>query len=32
MTFNLVLTDEQIELREKAHRFARDVMRPVAAH
>jgi alkylation response protein AidB-like acyl-CoA dehydrogenase len=32
MTFSLDLTDEQVELREKAHRFAREVIRPAAAH
>jgi acyl-CoA dehydrogenase len=31
MSFSLELTDEQTELREKCHRFARDVIRPVAA-
>jgi len=32
MSFSLDLTDEQVALREKAHAFARDVIRPVAAH
>jgi acyl-CoA dehydrogenase len=32
MSFSLELTDEQAALREKAHGFARDVIRPVAAH
>jgi acyl-CoA dehydrogenase len=32
MSFSLELTDEQIALRDKAHGFARDVVRPVAAH
>jgi acyl-CoA dehydrogenase len=32
MSFSLALTDEQAALREKAHGFARDVIRPVAAH
>src|ERR1700716_1308041 len=31
MSFSLELTDEQAALREKTHRFARDVIRPVAA-
>jgi acyl-CoA dehydrogenase len=31
MSFSLELTDEQVALRDKAHRFARDVIRPVAA-
>src|SRR2546421_1338367 len=31
MSFTLALTDEQAELQEKCHRFARDVIRPVAA-
>jgi acyl-CoA dehydrogenase len=31
MSFSLELTDEQSALREKAHRFAREVIRPVAA-
>src|ERR1700761_4531277 len=31
MSFTLDLTDEQVELREKAHRFSREVVRPVAA-
>jgi alkylation response protein AidB-like acyl-CoA dehydrogenase len=31
MSFSLDLTDEQSELRDKAHAFARDVIRPVAA-
>jgi acyl-CoA dehydrogenase len=31
MSFSLELTDEQVELRDKAHAFARDVMRPVAS-
>jgi acyl-CoA dehydrogenase len=31
MTFSLDLTDEQSELRDKAHAFARDVIRPVAS-
>jgi acyl-CoA dehydrogenase len=31
MSFSLDLTDEQIELRNKAHTFAREVIRPVAA-
>jgi acyl-CoA dehydrogenase len=31
MSFSLELTDEQAALREKAHGFARDVIRPVAA-
>jgi acyl-CoA dehydrogenase len=31
MSFSLELTDEQDELREKCHRFAREVIRPVAA-
>jgi acyl-CoA dehydrogenase len=31
MSFSLELTDEQSELRDKAHQFARDVIRPVAA-
>ena len=31
MSFSLALTDEQSALREKAHAFARDVIRPVAA-
>jgi acyl-CoA dehydrogenase len=30
MSFSLELTDEQVALREKAHGFARDVIRPVA--
>ena len=30
MSFSLDLTDEQTALREKAHVFARDVIRPVA--
>jgi acyl-CoA dehydrogenase len=32
MSFSLDLTDEHIALREKTHAFARDVIRPVAAH
>jgi acyl-CoA dehydrogenase len=32
MSFSLELTEEQIALRDKAHGFARDVVRPVAAH
>ncbi|MGA8721435.1 MAG: acyl-CoA dehydrogenase family protein, partial [Solirubrobacteraceae bacterium] len=31
MSFTLDLTDEQIALRDKAHTFAREVIRPVAA-
>jgi alkylation response protein AidB-like acyl-CoA dehydrogenase len=31
MSFSLALTDEQVALRDKAHGFARDVIRPVAA-
>ena len=31
MSFTLALTNEQAELQEKCHRFARDVIRPVAA-
>ena len=31
MGFTLELTDEQADLRDKAHAFARDVIRPVAA-
>jgi acyl-CoA dehydrogenase len=31
MSFSLELTDEQSELRDKTHQFARDVIRPVAA-
>jgi acyl-CoA dehydrogenase len=31
MSFSLELTDEQAALRQKAHAFARDVIRPVAA-
>ena len=31
MSFSLELTDEQAALREKAHAFARDFIRPVAA-
>src|SRR6201987_4556790 len=31
MSFTLDLTDEQVELREKAHTFSREVIRPVAA-
>jgi acyl-CoA dehydrogenase len=31
MSFSLELTDEQAALRQKAHEFARDVIRPVAA-
>src|SRR5947199_778723 len=31
MSFALELTDEQLALRDKAHAFARDVIRPVAA-
>jgi acyl-CoA dehydrogenase len=31
MTFSLDLSDEQAALRDKAHAFARDVIRPVAA-
>jgi acyl-CoA dehydrogenase len=31
MTFSLDLTDEQSELRDKAHAFAREVIRPVAS-
>ena len=31
MSFNLELTDEQLALRDKAHAFARDVIRPAAA-
>jgi acyl-CoA dehydrogenase len=31
MSFTLELTDEQAALRDKAHAFARDVIRPVAA-
>src|ERR1700744_1748472 len=31
MSFSLELTDEQSELRDKTHAFARDVIRPVAA-
>jgi acyl-CoA dehydrogenase len=31
MSFSLELTDEQVALRDKAHGFARDVIRPVAA-
>jgi acyl-CoA dehydrogenase len=31
MSFTLDLTDEQVELREKTHLFAREVIRPVAA-
>src|ERR1700683_1110559 len=31
MSFSLELTDEQTALREKAHAFARDVIRPAAA-
>jgi acyl-CoA dehydrogenase len=30
MSFSLELTDEQVALRDKAHGFARDVIRPVA--
>jgi acyl-CoA dehydrogenase len=30
MSFTLELTDEQVELRDKAHAFAADVIRPVA--
>jgi acyl-CoA dehydrogenase len=30
MTFALALTDEQVELRDKAHSFAREVIRPAA--
>jgi acyl-CoA dehydrogenase len=32
MSFSLELTDEQGALREKAHVFARDVIRPIAGH
>src|SRR6476661_8522158 len=32
MSFTLELTDEQEALREKAHAFARDVIRPAAPH
>src|SRR5579864_2091468 len=32
MSFSLELTDEQVALRDKARGFARDVIRPVAAH
>src|ERR1700727_3639133 len=31
MSFSLDLTDEQTSLRDQTHRFARDVIRPVAA-
>ena len=31
MSFSLELTDEQSELRDRTHQFARDVIRPVAA-
>src|SRR6201994_1827335 len=31
MSFSLELTDEQSELRDKTHQFARDVIRPVAS-
>jgi acyl-CoA dehydrogenase len=31
MSFDLDLTDEQVTLRDKAHTFAREVIRPVAA-
>src|SRR6201995_3526478 len=31
MSFSLELTDEQSELRDKTHQFARDVIRPLAA-
>ena len=32
MSFTLELTDDQQDLRERAHRFAQDVIRPNAAH
>src|SRR6201989_3141711 len=31
MSFSLELTDEQSQLRDKTHQFARDVIRPVAS-
>jgi acyl-CoA dehydrogenase len=31
MSFSLDLSDEQVALRDKAHTFAREVIRPVAA-
>ena len=31
MSFTLDLTDEQVALRDKAHTFAQEVIRPVAA-
>jgi hypothetical protein len=31
MSLSLDLTDDQIALRDKAHAFAREVIRPVAA-
>ena len=32
MSFTLELTEDQQALRAKTHAFARDVIRPVAAH